>query len=147
MQEKGRNSFQNPKKPDQFSSMNSDQHFQDITAKYNQLNSNSIRTAKFNGNLEGSTKSIIDSAQLMSRKQCQPYNMDSIIYHHNSIGTGAAFLSNTTNDPIAEVYVNVNEDSNEIQSPSIEEYATAKCFDIDDCINLVGTNSGSTYSD
>jgi len=32
--------------------------------------------------------------------------MDSIIYHNQSQGVGGAFLSNTTNDPIAEVYVN-----------------------------------------
>ena len=99
-----------------------------MQAQYNQMNSNSIRTAKFNHNLEGSTQSVGEN-----ENQCAPQVQDSIIYHNQSsiqtVQTGGGY-------PDQEAYMNQNDGPDDMTSPSIDDYATAKCFD--DRIDLIG---------
>ena len=127
-QMQGDQSFCNSKKFEQIFEMNYDNQPLDLQAQYNQVNSNSIRTAKFNHNLEGSTESIGETDN-----QCAPQALDSSTYQHQE---GGAYVSNATNDPDEEAYVDQTDGPESETTPSIEEYATAKCFD--DRIDLAG---------
>ena len=140
-QMQGDQSFCNSKKFEQIFEVNYDDQPLDVQAQYNQVNSNSIRTAKFNHNLEGSTQSIGETDN-----QCASQAQDSSIYQHQA---GGVYLSNATNDPDEEAYVDQTDGPESVTTPSIEEYATAKCFD--DRIDLIGageiTNTNRDLTD